>query len=71
MPVMEICIKIDEEHCNELYHSLIQDNDKDITMECNDNKIFIKIKNVKISSIYNLIDDIVRDYETFKKIEEL
>ena len=68
---MEICIKIDEEHCNELYNSLIQDNDKDITMECNDNKIFIKIKNVKISSIYNLIDDIVRDYETFKKIEEL
>ena len=40
-------------------------------MECNDNKIFIKIKNVKISSIYNLIDDIIRDYETFKKIEEL
>jgi hypothetical protein len=68
---MEICITIDEEHCNELYNSLIQDNDKDITMECNDNKIFIKIKNVKISSIYNLIDDIVRDYETFKKIEEL
>lgn len=68
---MEICITIDEEHCNELYNSLIQDNDKDITMECNDNKILIKIKNVKISSIYNLIDDIVRDYETFKKIEEL
>jgi hypothetical protein len=68
---MEICLIIDEEHCNELYNSLIQDNNQDIIMECNDNKIFIKIKNVKISSIYNLIDDIVRDYETFKKIEEL
>ena len=68
---MEICITINEEHCNELYNSLIQDNNQDITMECNDNKIFIKIKNAKISSIYNLIDDIVRDYETFKKIEEL
>ena len=40
-------------------------------MECRDNKITIKIKNAKISSIYNLIDDIVRDYETFKKIGEL
>jgi hypothetical protein len=68
---MEICIIIDEEHCKELYNSLIQDNNQDITMECNDNKMFIKIKNAKISSIYNLIDDIVRDYETFKKIEEL
>ena len=68
---MEICITIDEDHCKELYNSLIQDNNQDIIMECNDNKIFIKIKNVKISSIYNLIDDIIRDYETFKKIEEL
>ncbi len=68
---MEICITIDEDHCKELYNSLVQDNNGDITMECNDNKIFIKIKNVKISSIYNLIDDIIRDYETFKKIEEL
>ncbi|WMT51963.1 MAG: KEOPS complex subunit Pcc1 [Ferroplasma sp.] len=68
---MEICITIDEEHCNELYNSLIQDNNQDISMECNDNKIIIEIKNAKISSIYNLIDDIVRDYETFKKIEEL
>ena len=68
---MEICITIDEDHCKELYNSLIQDNNQDIIMECNDNKMFIKIKNVKISSIYNLIDDIIRDYETFKKIEEL
>ena len=68
---MEICITIDEDHCKELYNSLIQDNNQDIIMECNNNKMFIKIKNVKISSIYNLIDDIIRDYETFKKIEEL
>ncbi len=68
---MEICITIDEDHCKELYNSLVQDNNGDITMECNNNKILIKIKNVKISSIYNLIDDIIRDYETFKKIEEL
>jgi hypothetical protein len=68
---MEICITIDEDHCKELYNSLIQDNNQDIIMECNDNKIFIMIKNAKITSIYNLIDDIIRDYETFKKIEEL
>ena len=68
---MEICITIDEDHCKELYNSLIQANNQDITMECTDNKIFIIIKNVKITSIYNLIDDIIRDYETFKKIEEL
>ncbi len=68
---MEICITIDEDHCKELYNSLIQDNNQDIIMECNDNQIFIMIKNAKITSIYNLIDDIIRDYETFKKIEEL
>ena len=41
---MEICITIDEDHCKELYNSLVQDNNGDITMECNNNKILIKIK---------------------------
>ena len=40
-------------------------------MKCEDNKLIIKIINVKISSIYNLVDDIIRDYETFKKVGEL
>ena len=40
-------------------------------MKCENNKLIIKIINVKLSSIYNLIDDIVRDYETYKKVSEL
>ncbi len=68
---MELCISIDEKNCNALYNSLIQDNNQDITMKCEDNKLIIKIINVKISSIYNLVDDIIRDYETFKKVGEL
>ena len=68
---MELCISIDEKNCNALYNSLIQDNNQDITMKCEDSKLIIKIINVKISSIYNLVDDIIRDYETFKKVGEL
>ncbi|EQB73429.1 MAG: hypothetical protein AMDU4_FER2C00073G0075 [Ferroplasma sp. Type II] len=68
---MELCISIDEKNCNALYNSLIQDNNQDIAMKCEDNKLIIKIINVKISSIYNLVDDIIRDYETFKKVGEL
>ncbi len=68
---MELCISIEEKNCNALYNSLIQDNNQDITMKCEDSKLIIKIINVKISSIYNLVDDIIRDYETFKKVGEL
>jgi hypothetical protein len=67
---MEICISIKEENCEALYNSLIQDNNQDILMECSKGKLIIKIVNVKITSIYNLIDDIIRDYETYKKISE-
>ncbi|AGO61418.1 MULTISPECIES: KEOPS complex subunit Pcc1 [Ferroplasma] len=68
---MELCISIDEDNCNALYNSLIQDNNQDIEMECTNNKLIIKIINVKLSSIYNLVDDIIRDYETYKKVGEL
>ena len=68
---MELCISIDEDNCNALYNSLIQDNTQDIEMECTNNKLIIKIINVKLSSIYNLVDDIIRDYETYKKVGEL
>jgi hypothetical protein len=64
-------MSIDEENCLALYNSLIQDNNQDIIMKCENNKLIIKIINVKLSSIYNLIDDIVRDYETYKKVSEL
>ncbi len=68
---VEINIEIDEEDCYSLYNSIIADNDENISMECDNNRLKIDIKNAKIISIYNLIDDILRDYETFKKIKEL
>ncbi len=68
---MEINIEIDENDCYGLYNSINADNDENISMECYNNKLKIDIKNAKITSIYNLIDDILRDYETFKKIKNL
>ncbi len=68
---MEINIEIDEEDCPGLYNSIIADNDENISMECDSGKLKIDIKNAKIISIYNLVDDIIRDYETFKKIKNL
>jgi len=68
---MEINIEIDENDCYGLYNSINADNDENISMECYNNKLKIDIKNAKIISIYNLIDDILRDYETFKKIKNL
>ncbi|MEM0140020.1 MAG: KEOPS complex subunit Pcc1 [Ferroplasma sp.] len=68
---MEITIQISTDSCQELFNSLVQDNDENISMECQNNSIIIKIKNAKLSSIYNLVDDFVRDYETFEKIKNL
>ncbi len=68
---MEMSIEIDEERCVDLYNSLLPDNDENIFMKCSDSKIEIKIKNLKLTSIYNITEDILRNYDVFSKIKNL
>ncbi len=68
---MEMLIEIDEDRCMDLYYSLLSDNDENIFMQCSDGKIEINIKNLKLTSIYNIAEDILRNYEVFSKIKNL
>lgn len=52
----------------EAMSSINPDNDKDITMDLVDNKLKIEISNLKLSSIYNVSEDILRCYDISKKI---
>ncbi len=69
--IVEIEIEISTDCCRELYDSLMPDNNDLIKMQCSDKSLDILIKDAKISSIYNLVDDFIRDYETFIKIKKL
>ncbi len=68
---MDVEISIDVNNCNSLMLSLSPDNDENIDIKCYDQNIVIKIKNLKMQSLYNVIDDILRDYDTWLKMNEI
>lgn len=56
--------------CELIRQSLNPDNNEDMEITCSENEMVITVRNLGISSLYNLIDDIVRCYEVSKKIFE-
>ncbi|SMD31005.1 hypothetical protein [Picrophilus oshimae] len=68
---MDVKISMDTENCNSLMMALSPDNDETIEIRCREKKIDINIKNLKMQSLYNIIDDILRDYETWLKMNEI
>jgi hypothetical protein len=56
--------------CENFITTFNQDNDKSITAHCEDGNLVIIINDLKISSLYNMTDDILRNLGTFEKIYE-
>jgi len=64
----DLSVDVDPETCEMIRKSLNPDNDPNITMVCSGGKLSVNVRNLKISSLYNITDDILRCYETSKKI---
>ncbi len=64
----ELTTEASQDACEIIVKSLNPDNDPNISMECADGKIKVQVRNLKIASLYNITDDILRCYETSKKI---
>ena len=65
-------MEIDESqiNCENMIQVLNPDNDENITMSCDGSLLKIKIIKLKISSLYNTVEDIMRCYEISKNIDE-
>ena len=65
---MEIEIYLGSIDCEKLMAAIGPDNDDTIMMECVDRHLKIEIRDLKITSAYNVVDDLIRSYEVFKKL---
>ena len=61
---------MDEQLCAKFIATFNQDNNSTIDTKCKDGNLVIVIKDLKISSLYNITDDILRNLSTFEKIYE-
>ena len=67
---LTLIIHDDHEVLKEAMNSINPDNDTSVRMELIKDQLNIEIKDLKISSIYNVSEDILRCYELSKKIRE-
>lgn len=56
--------------CKKFIETFNQDNDSSIHASCENKNLVIVINDLKISSLYNITDDIIRNLNTFEKIYE-
>ena len=68
--ILEIGVEIECEgqECQDLLNALKADDTKDWTTSLHENKVKVTVTTDKITSLYNLVDDLLRSYEVFKKI---
>ncbi|WP_297215606.1 hypothetical protein [Thermoplasma sp.] len=62
---------IDDRDCDPFLKTISPDNYGNIKMECNSERIKITIDEDKYGTVFTLLDDILRNYEVFKKIRDL
>ena len=66
---IEITIGCEGDECQRLASSLNPDDTQDWKTTISAHSIIVNIKTEKITSLYNLVDDLLRSYEVFKKID--
>ena len=68
--IMEVVLRIamDDKECSDFQQVLEPDNNNTVRMQCDDHGMTITISELKTTSLYSLVDDILRSYEVFKKI---
>jgi len=62
-------IEFDEPNAAYLEKVISPDNGNLISMDASGNHVIIRISELKLSSLYNIIDDLIRDIEVGKKVE--
>ena len=69
---MEISVSIecDDSECQKLLKALKADDTKDWQTDVLENKVVVTVKTDRITSLYNLVDDLLRSYEVFKKLND-
>ncbi len=55
--------------CKSLKKVLEPDNDSRIRIDCTDDCANIEINDVKETSMYSIVDDLLRSYEVYEKIK--
>ena len=66
---IEVTIGCDADDCRRLASSLKPDDTENWKTTISDHSVIVNIKTEKITSLYNLVDDLLRSYEVFKKID--
>jgi|GEM_PF-3040847 hypothetical protein len=68
---MDISVELEfyDPNSGDLLKVIDPDNDKMISVEVSGNRAKITISHLKLSSLYNIIDDLIRDIEVGKNIE--
>ncbi len=61
-------IQCEGQECKDLLNALKADDTNSWRTSVQDNKIRVTATTDKITSLYNLVDDLLRSYEVFKKI---
>jgi hypothetical protein len=62
-------MEFDDPDAQRILKAISPDNDSEINMSVDGSHAIIKITRLKVSSLYNVIDDLIRDLEVGKKIE--
>ena len=68
---MDISVELefDDSNAVDLLRVIDPDNDKMISVEVSGSHSKITISHLKLSSLYNIVDDLIRDIEVGKTIE--
>ncbi len=65
---IKVAIECEGQECQDLLNALKADDANNWITEAKDDKIVVTASTDKITSLYNLVDDLLRSYEVFKKI---
>ena len=65
---IRVAIECEGQECKDLLNALKADDGNNWNTSIQENRIEIKVTTDKITSLYNLVDDLIRSYEVFKKI---
>ncbi len=65
---MELVIGVGSSSCDKIKDSLAPDNPGSISARCDSGNLCINVSGMKIASLYNTVDDLLRCYEVSKKI---
>ncbi len=65
---IKVAIECEGHECTDLLDALKADDANNWVTVVKDGRIEVTVSTDKITSLYNLVDDLLRSYEVFKKI---